>query len=76
MCKDLWQKGDHFTSRCPYKDLALKSEPLNYERPSSADGAAAASKANSNTYVPPSMREGAKKSISTDMRRRNEENSM
>ncbi|XWS43756.1 hypothetical protein CRYUN_Cryun16bG0131300 [Craigia yunnanensis] len=76
MCRTCGKKSDHCTARCPYKDLAPQSEPLNYERPSSADGAAASSKANSSTYVPPSMREGAKKSIGTDMRRSNEKNSI
>ncbi|KAK6231361.1 hypothetical protein QUC31_011353 [Theobroma cacao] len=73
VCKTRVQKGDHLTLRCPYKDLAPQSELRNYKRLSSAYGAATSSKANSSTYVPPGMRDGAKKGIGTDVRRRNEE---
>ncbi|XVF08154.1 hypothetical protein REPUB_Repub06bG0201600 [Reevesia pubescens] len=76
LCSTCGKKGDHFTSKCPYKDLAPQIEQLNYGRLSSADAAAASSKANSSSYVPPSMREGAKKSIGKDKRRRNKENSI
>ncbi|XP_022752335.1 eukaryotic translation initiation factor 3 subunit G-A-like [Durio zibethinus] len=75
-CRTCGKKYDHFTCRCPYKDLAPQSEPLKHERPSSEDGAAAFSETSKNSYVPPSTREGAKKIIGTDMRRRNEENSI
>ncbi|XVE61943.1 hypothetical protein DITRI_Ditri06bG0079000 [Diplodiscus trichospermus] len=71
------KKGGHFAAMCPYNVLqAPQNEALNYERPSSDAAAAASSKAKSNTYIPPSMREGAKKSIGTDMRRRNEDHSI
>ncbi|XVF04061.1 hypothetical protein REPUB_Repub05bG0048600 [Reevesia pubescens] len=77
LCRTCGKKGEHLTARCPYKDIL---EPLKNERPkSSAVGAAANSyKSNSSTsrYVPPSMREGGKKRIGTDMRHRNEETSI
>ncbi|XP_057508698.1 uncharacterized protein LOC130791542 isoform X2 [Actinidia eriantha] len=67
-CRICCKKSDHWTSRCPYKDLAPQSE-------SSAEVPYAASGPRKGTYVPPGMRPGAERS-GTDMRRRNEENSV
>ncbi|XP_041370284.1 eukaryotic translation initiation factor 3 subunit G-like [Gigantopelta aegis] len=61
-------KGDHWTTRCPYKDtLAPIQEKLNEDQksevaPATPGGAAAGAKPSpGGKYVPPSMREGASK---------------
>ncbi|KAK2993153.1 hypothetical protein RJ640_015340 [Escallonia rubra] len=74
LCRTCGKKGDHWTSRCPYKDLAQPSESF-VEKPPTSDGTSAAAGITKGAYVPPSMRAGAEKTGS-DMRRRNEENSV
>ncbi|KAH7549988.1 hypothetical protein JRO89_XS13G0114400 [Xanthoceras sorbifolium] len=74
VCRTCGKKGDHWTSRCPYKDLAAPSEGFS-EKPATSDTAAAAAGASKGTYVPPGMRAGAERT-GTDMRRRNDENSV
>lgn len=73
VCRTCGKKGDHWTSRCPYKDLAAPSEGFVDKPPSEV--ASAASGPGKSAYVPPSMRGGAE-TRGTDMRRRNEENSV
>lgn len=73
LCRTCGKKGDHWTSRCPYKDLAQPPETFS-DKPAT-DGPAAATTATKGTYVPPSLRAGAERTV-TDMRRRNEENSV
>ncbi|KAL9278583.1 putative transcription factor interactor and regulator CCHC(Zn) family [Arabidopsis thaliana] len=73
VCRLCQKKGDHWTSRCPQKDLlSLMDEPLTAETSTSTitgTGRAA--------YVPPSMREGAdRKAGGSDMRSRHDENSV
>ncbi|XP_022853242.1 eukaryotic translation initiation factor 3 subunit G-like [Olea europaea var. sylvestris] len=70
VCRTCLKKGDHWTSRCPYKDLAQPSESFG-ERPPSSETAAAATDATKRVYIPPIVRGGG-----ADMRRRNEENSV
>lgn len=72
VCRTCGKKGDHWTSRCPYKDLAQPSESFVDKPPT--DGPATTTTTRG-TYVPPSLREGAERR-GTDMRRRNEENSV
>eukprot|EP00262_Sarcandra_glabra_P021015 TRINITY_DN860_c0_g1_i1.p1 TRINITY_DN860_c0_g1~~TRINITY_DN860_c0_g1_i1.p1 ORF type:complete len:303 (+),score=54.93 TRINITY_DN860_c0_g1_i1:60-968(+) len=74
VCRTCGKKGDHWTSKCPYKDLAPQAEGF-VDRPSTSETAAPASGASKATYVPPGMRAGAERS-GTEMRRRNEENSV
>ncbi|XP_057961044.1 uncharacterized protein LOC131153040 [Malania oleifera] len=74
LCRTCGKKGDHWTSRCPYKDLAPPSEGFIDKPPAEATPAAAAG-AGKTTYVPPGMRAGAERTV-PDMRRRNEENSV
>ncbi|XVF05445.1 hypothetical protein REPUB_Repub05bG0173000 [Reevesia pubescens] len=69
VCRTCGKKGDHWTSRCPYKDLAPPTEGF-VDKP-----ATAAAGSGKSTYVPPGMRAGAERSR-TDMRRRNDENSV
>ncbi|CAL0311923.1 unnamed protein product [Lupinus luteus] len=74
VCRTCGKKGDHWTSRCPYKDLAAPSEGF-VDKPPTSDAAAGAPGAAKGAYVPPGMRAGADRSGS-DMRRRNDENSV
>ncbi|KAL3843521.1 hypothetical protein ACJIZ3_000924 [Penstemon smallii] len=81
LCRTCGKKGDHWTSRCPYKDLAQPSESF-IDKPLPSDtttAAAAAAGATKGAYVPPSMRGGGganSERTGTDMRRRNDENSV
>ncbi|GAB4824454.1 hypothetical protein Ancab_007340 [Ancistrocladus abbreviatus] len=74
VCRTCGKKGDHWTSRCPYKDLAPPTEGF-IDKPAASEVAAAGATATKGTYVPPGMRAGAERT-GTDMRRRNEENSV
>ena len=75
VCRSCGKKGDHWTSRCPYKDLAHPTETF-IDKPAATETAMAASGAAKGAYVPPSMRAGAERTGGSDMRRRNEENSV
>ncbi|PKA64040.1 Serine/arginine-rich splicing factor 33 [Apostasia shenzhenica] len=72
VCRTCGKKGDHWTSKCPYKDLAQQSETFVDKPPTSESSAGATGKS---TYVPPGMRAGADR-LGTEMRRRNDENSV
>ncbi|KAL3633472.1 hypothetical protein CASFOL_022234 [Castilleja foliolosa] len=75
LCRTCGKKGDHWTSRCPYKDLAQPNETFIDKPPTDAPAAPPGTKG---AYVPPSMRGGAGASerVGSDMRRRNDENSV
>ncbi|XP_058215214.1 uncharacterized protein LOC131326442 [Rhododendron vialii] len=75
VCRSCGMKGDHWTARCPYPGLAHQTQLLTNDTPPSTDAVAAASSSSQGTsYVPPSRREGAKRSvIGSDMRRRNDD---
>ncbi|XP_078172418.1 eukaryotic translation initiation factor 3G1 [Carex rostrata] len=76
VCRTCGKKGDHWTSKCPYKDLAQPAETF-VDRPSTADGPSAAPSAGKSTsYVPPSLRGGAERTGTEMSRRRNDENSV
>ncbi|PIA54115.1 hypothetical protein AQUCO_00900588v1 [Aquilegia coerulea] len=64
VCRTCRKKGDHWTSKCPYKDLAPPPEA-----PSTSSGATM------ETYVSPNKRQGADRS-KQEMGRRNDENSV
>ena len=72
LCRICGKKGDHWTSRCPYKDLAQPAEGF-VDRSSTPNGRAAP--LGEQVYVPPNKKEGADTSGAT-MRRRNDENSI
>ncbi|KAJ4893356.1 eukaryotic translation initiation factor 3G1 [Raphanus sativus] len=73
VCRICKKKGDHWTSKCPYKDLAEPTDVF-VDKPPTRETSASSGKP---AYVPPSMRQGADKSASgSDMRRRNDENSV
>ncbi|XP_020570724.1 eukaryotic translation initiation factor 3 subunit G [Phalaenopsis equestris] len=72
VCRTCGKKGDHWTSKCPYKDLAQPTDTYIDKPPTAETSTGAAGKS---TYVPPGMRAGADRS-GTEMRRRNDENSV
>ncbi|KAG6499889.1 eukaryotic translation initiation factor 3 subunit G-like [Zingiber officinale] len=74
VCRTCGKKGDHWTSKCPYKDLAPSTDAF-VDKPPGAEAAASAAGTGKNTYVPPSLRAGAE-NRGTEMRRRNDENSV
>lgn len=76
LCRTCGKKGDHWTSRCPYKDLAPQPEGF-VDKPTATETAAPAAGSGKGAYVPPGMRGGsAAERGGTDMRRRNDENSV
>ena len=72
MCRICGKKGDHWTTKCPYKDLAAMGD-----KPPGSDGPGG-DKAGGGAggYVPPSRRAGATASEGDSMNRRREENSV
>ncbi|KAA8539683.1 hypothetical protein F0562_026375 [Nyssa sinensis] len=74
VCRTCGKKGDHWTSRCPYKDLAPPTEAF-IDKPAASETTVASGTVKG-AYVPPSMRAGAERPAGSDMRRRNEENSV
>ncbi|XP_004503272.1 uncharacterized protein [Cicer arietinum] len=75
VCRTCGKKGDHWTSRCPYKDLTQPSEEF-VDKPAATDAAAAPAGSTKGVYVPPGQRAGAERTSGSDMRRRNDENSV
>ncbi|KAG4143140.1 hypothetical protein ERO13_D06G171400v2 [Gossypium hirsutum] len=75
VCRTCGKKGDHWTSKCPYKDLAAPVETF-VDKPVASEASVAASGSGKGAYVPPSMRAGAERTAGSDMRRRNDENSV
>ena len=75
VCRTCGKKGDHWTSRCPYKDLVQPTEGF-VDRPPTSDGPTPASGSTKGAYVPPGMRAGAERSGSDMRQRRNDENSV
>ncbi|GMH12253.1 hypothetical protein Nepgr_014094 [Nepenthes gracilis] len=73
VCRTCGKKGDHWTSRCPYKDLASPTDAIA-DKPAASEMASAAA-GKGGTYVPPGLRAGADRT-GIDVRRRNEENSV
>ncbi|EES14457.1 hypothetical protein BDA96_07G023600 [Sorghum bicolor] len=74
VCRTCGKKGDHWTSKCPYKDLAPPTETFT-DRPPTSDGPPAPGGPVKGAYVPPTMRGGADRTGDV-MRRRNDENSV
>lgn len=69
VCRTCGKKGDHWTSKCPYKDLAAPTETFS-DKPTDA----APTTATKGAYVPPTLR-GGERPV-TEMRRQNDENSV
>lgn len=73
VCRICGKKGDHWTSKCPYKDLAASKGLTLGEKAPDEDGMAR----KAGGYVPPSMRAGAKgESMGDSMRKPRDENSI
>ena len=72
VCRICGKKGDHWTTKCPYKDLAAMGD-----KPPGSDGPGG-DKAGGGAggYVPPSRRAGASAGEGDSMNRRREENSV
>ncbi|CAH8360703.1 unnamed protein product [Eruca vesicaria subsp. sativa] len=78
VCRTCHKKGDHWTSKCPYKDLSAPADVF-VDKPTTGETStvSAAPGTGKASYVPPSMRAGADRSAGgSDMRRRNDENSI
>ncbi|KAJ3695389.1 hypothetical protein LUZ60_000766 [Juncus effusus] len=76
VCRTCGKKGDHWTSKCPYKDLAPQTDTV-MDRPPTGDASAAGPGLGKSAYVPPSLRGGAAERAGAEMgRRRNDENSV
>jgi len=78
VCRICGKKGDHWTSKCPYKDLAAAKGMATGERPPDEDGPASLlPPSKPGGYVPPSMRGGGAGGGAGDsMRRPRDENSV
>ncbi|KAF6160738.1 hypothetical protein GIB67_035939 [Kingdonia uniflora] len=77
VCRTCGKKGDHWTSRCPYKDLAQPPEFFEDKPPATpSDTAAASVPVKGGAYVPPNKKAGSSSSGGQEMRRRNDENSV
>lgn len=85
VCRTCGKKGDHWTARCPYKDLITTEGGvfnLNDRTVSDAGENHVGSSSeigNSSRYIPPSQRAGADQEIgnsngASDLRYRNDEN--
>ncbi|KAL9661403.1 hypothetical protein QQ045_026227 [Rhodiola kirilowii] len=72
VCRTCGKKGDHWTSRCQYNDLAAPDQTF-VDKPTEPEAITAAGSRGS--YVPPSMRAGAERP-GVEMHRRNDENSV
>ncbi|VFQ77421.1 unnamed protein product [Cuscuta campestris] len=76
VCRACGKKGDHWTSKCPYKDLVPQKTVSFLENPPTSDASGVGPGTSKGTYVPPSHRLGADRAAGSDMRRRNDENSV
>lgn len=78
VCRICGKKGDHWTTKCPYKDLAsMNTLGLGDSKPPGDDDGPGKGPGKGG-YVPPSMRAGASSgaSMGESMNRRREENSV
>lgn len=67
LCRTCGKKGDHWTAKCPYKDLTTRAEDLNFNDKTVMDNANSASSSGiskSGSYIPPSKRFGADRNSS------------
>ena len=79
VCRICGKKGDHWTTKCPYKDLAsMNTLGLGDSKPPGDDDGPSGKGPGKGGYVPPSMRAGASSgaSMGESMNRRREENSV
>jgi len=81
VCRTCGKKGDHWTSKCPFKDLAIaKGFSVGGEKPPTDDDMGvpgmSSGPGGKGSYVPPSMRGGAKGNEGESMRRGRDDNSI
>ncbi|WVZ73351.1 hypothetical protein U9M48_021667 [Paspalum notatum var. saurae] len=80
VCRTCGKKGDHWTSKCPYKDLASQQSLTSLDMPPSSDDSASQGGGADNksaAYVPKFRRLGPDNTSGAEvMRRRNDENSI
>tara|TARA_B100001142_G_scaffold184505_1_gene183849 strand:- start:626 stop:1351 length:726 start_codon:yes stop_codon:yes gene_type:complete len=79
VCRICGKKGDHWTTKCPYKDLAsMNTLGLGDAKPPGEDDGPGGASSGKGGYVPPSMRAGASggQSMGDSMNRRRDENSV
>lgn len=78
VCRTCGKKGDHWTSKCPFKDFAAtRGLPLGDRPPGEDDvpGLSAPTTAGKGSYVPPSMR-GGSRNEGESMRKGRDDNSI
>ncbi|KAJ7548588.1 hypothetical protein O6H91_07G018200 [Diphasiastrum complanatum] len=83
VCRTCGKKGDHWTSKCPFKELAAskgfalgEKPPMDDETPGLPLPGAGSGTANKGSYIPPSMRGGSKADGGETMRRGRDDNSI
>lgn len=80
VCRTCGKKGDHWTSKCPFKELAAtKGFAVGGEKPPTDDDMGVpgmSSGAKGSSYVPPGMRSGGKTNEGESMRRGRDDNSI
>ena len=79
VCRICGKKGDHWTSKCPYKDLAeSKGISIGEKAPDDYESMGSMSMPSKGGYVPPSMRAGVGESMrmGDSMRNRRDENTI
>jgi translation initiation factor 3 subunit G len=75
VCRICGKRGDHWTSKCPYRSLAASKGITVGESPDNDSAGGLPSKPSSGGYVPPSQRPGAKVE-GESMYKRREDNSI
>ncbi|MFQ6661233.1 hypothetical protein Gotur_029457 [Gossypium turneri] len=71
LCRTCGKKGDHWTARCPYKDQAPPPANGTVDKPPAPETGSGKT-----AYVPPSKRGAGAKGNGTDMKHRDEENTI
>ncbi|TYH36824.1 hypothetical protein ES332_D13G292200v1 [Gossypium tomentosum] len=71
LCRTCGKKGDHWTARCPYKDQAPPPANGTVDKPPASETGCGKT-----AYVPPSKRGAGAKRNGTDMKHRDEENTI
>ncbi|KAB1996911.1 hypothetical protein ERO13_D13G231200v2 [Gossypium hirsutum] len=71
LCRTCGKKGDHWTARCPYKDQAPPPANGTVDKPPASETGSGKT-----AYVPPSKRGAGAKRNGTDMKHRDEENTI
>ncbi|TYH93661.1 hypothetical protein ES332_A13G268900v1 [Gossypium tomentosum] len=71
LCRTCGKKGDHWTARCPYKDQAPPPANGTVDKPPASE-----TSSGKTAYVPPSKKGAGAKRNGTDMKHRDEENTI